>query len=119
MRVIATTLLLTVTCLPIVAAAGSGYKITGQSGVMFFVAVDAAQKDNEDIYRLAVEEACAGKSICQIQFWVGSAPNKFPLTDAQADSKLVQWQLNLNTGLRRWLVECNSSKLFAKERECM
>ena len=119
MRVIATALFLTVICLPVVAAAGSGYKITGQSGIMFFVAVDAAQKDNEDVYRLAVGKACAGKPICQVQFWVGSAPSRFPLTDAQIDSKLVQWQLNLNTGLRQWLVKCKSSKLFAKERECM
>jgi hypothetical protein len=119
MKVIATVLLFTATCLPIVAAAGSGYKIAGQSGIMFFVAVDTAQKDNEDVYRLAVGEACAGKSICQVQFWVGSAPSTFPLTDAQVGSKLVQWQLNLNTGLRRWLVKCKSSNLFAKERECM
>ncbi|PLX50535.1 MAG: hypothetical protein C0613_03910 [Desulfobulbaceae bacterium] len=105
--------------LPTVANAGDGYKITGQSGVMYFVAVDADQKDNEDVYRYAVGEACAGKAVCQVQFWVDSAPKKFPLTDAQVDSKLVQWQLNLNTGLRRWLVKCSSSNLFAKERECM
>jgi hypothetical protein len=119
MKGIATALLLTAICLPIVATAGNGYKITGQSGIMFFVAVDAAQKDNEDVYRLAVGEVCAGKPICQVQFWVGSAPSRFPLTDAQVGSKLVQWQLNLNTGLRRWLVKCSSSELFAKERECM
>lgn len=111
--------LLAVIWLPLVANAGDGYKVTGQSGVMFFVAVDATQKDNEDIYRLAVGEACAGKAICQVQFWLGSAPKGFPLTDAQVDSKLVQWQLNLNTGLRRWLVKCSSSTLFSKERECM
>jgi len=119
MKGIAKAFLFVAIWLPIVATAGDGYKITGQSGVMSFVAVDAAQKDNEDVYRLAVGEACAGKSICQVQFWVGSAPSRFPLTDAQVDSKLVQWQLNLNTGLRRWLVKCGSSKLFAKERECM
>lgn len=119
MKGIATALLLTVICLPIVAVAGSGYKITGQSGMMFFVVVDAAQKDNEDVYRFAVGEACAGKPICQVQFWVGSAPSRFPLTDAQVDSKLVQWELNLNTGLRRWWVKCSSSKLFAKSRGCL
>ena len=119
MKNTATALLLTAICLPIVATASDGYSITGQSGIMFFVAVDAAQKGSEDVYRLAAGKACAGKSICQVQFWVGSAPSRFPLTDAQVDSKLVQWQLNLNTGLRRWLVKCGSSKLFAKERECM
>jgi hypothetical protein len=119
MKFIATALLFTIICSPISAAAGSGYKITGQSGIMFFVAVDTAQKDNEDAYRLAAGEACAGKSICQVQFWIGNAPSGFPLTDAQVDSKLVQWQLNLNTGVRRWLVKCKSSKLFVKERECM
>lgn len=105
--------------LPTIASASDGYKITGKSGIMYFVSVDAAQKDNEDVYRLAVVNACAGKPICQVQFWVGSAPSKFPLTEAQGDSKLVQWQQNLNTGLRRWLVKCSSSNLFLKERECM
>lgn len=119
MKGLAKAFLFVVIWLPILATAGDGYKITGQSGIMFFVAVDTDQKDNEDIYRFAVGDACAGQDICQVQFWIGSAPSRFPLTDSQVDSKLVQWQLNLNTGLRRWLVNCSSSNLFAKERECM
>ena len=39
---------------PMIASAGDGYKITGKSGFMYFVAIDKAQKDNEDIYRFAV-----------------------------------------------------------------
>lgn len=101
------------------ALSGDDYKITGNQGIMYFVAIDAAQKDNEDVYRFAVGEACAGKAICQVQYWIGSAPSGFPLSDAQIESKLVQWQQNLNTGLRRWLVKCDSSGLFASERECM
>ena len=119
MKDIAKAFLFLAICLPIVATASDGYRITGKSGAMHFVAVDVAQKDNEDIYRLAVGNACAGKAICQVHFWVGSAPSKFPLTDAQVDSKLVQWQQNLNTGLRRWSVKCSSTNLFSKERECM
>lgn len=105
--------------LPMIASAGDGYRITGQSGLMYFVAVDSEQKNNEDVYRFAVAKACTGKPVCQVQFWVGGAPSKFPLTDAQVDSKLVQWQQNLNTGLRRWLVKCSSSNLFSNGRECM
>jgi len=119
MKSISIVFFLVAICIPMVVNAGDGYKITGQSGMMFFVAIDSAQKDNEDVYRLAVGEACAGKAICQVQFWIGNAPSGFPLTDAQVDSKLVQWQQNLNTGLRRWLVKCHSSNLFSKERECM
>lgn len=51
--------------------AGEGYKITGNAGVMYFVATDAPQRDSEDVYRSAVAEACAGKRICQVQFWIG------------------------------------------------
>lgn len=105
--------------LPLSTLADDGYKIIGSSGLMYFVAIDATQKDNEDVYRFAVGEACTGKSICQVQYWVGNAPSGFPLTDAQVESKLVQWQLNLNTGLRRWLVKCAATNLFASERECM
>ena len=119
MKSIAIAILLAVVSIPMAVYAGDGYKITGQSGIMFFVAIDTAEKNNEDVYRFAVGEACAGKGICQVQFWVNKAPSGFPLTDAQVDSKLVQWKLNLNTGLRQWLVRCKSSNLFASERECM
>ena len=119
MKSIAIVFLLAAFCIPMAATAGDGFKITGQSGKMFFVAVNKAQKDNEDVYRFAVGGACAGKAICQVQFWVGNAPSRFPLTDDQVSSKLVQWQQNLNTGLRRWLVKCASSNLFSEERECM
>ena len=119
MKSIAKVIFIAAICLPMVAAASNGYQITGKSGVMFFVAIEPAQKNNEDTYRIAVGEACAGKTICQVQYWVGNAPSGFPLTDTQVNSKLVQWQQNLNTGLRRWLVNCKASGLFAKERECM
>ena len=105
--------------MPISANARDGYKITGNQGVMHFVAVEDSQKNNEDVFRLAVAEVCAGKAVCQVQFWVGDAPSKFPMTDEQVASKLVQWKQNLNTGLRGWLVKCEESELFSSERECM
>ncbi|MGD9842034.1 MAG: hypothetical protein AB7Q04_11780 [Steroidobacteraceae bacterium] len=86
---------------------------------MYFVAIDSAQQKNEDVSRFAVGETCAGKAICQVQYWVGSAPSSFPLNDSQVDLKLAHWQQNLNTGLRRWLVKCSASSLFSSERECM
>lgn len=96
-----------------------GYHITGLSGVMVFVAVDAARKDHEDTYRLAVADACARRPICQVQFWVGNAPGGLPLTDAQVNSKIVHWQQNLDTPFRHWLVTCSATTLFANERECI
>jgi hypothetical protein len=99
--------------------AADGYRITGNSGIMYFVAIDSSQKDNEDVFRFAVGEVCARRAVCQVQYWIADAPNSFPLSDEQVDLKLVQWQQNQNTGLRRWLVKCNSSTLFQKERECM
>lgn len=55
------------------ANAGEGYEIKGRSGVMFFVAVDGSQANNEDVYRFAVADACAGESVCQVQYWIGNA----------------------------------------------
>ena len=106
-------------CFPMIVAANESYEITGHSGIFFFVAIDPLSKNNEDVYRLAVGEACAGRRICQVAFWVGSAPSRLPLTDSQVSEELVRWQLNLNTGLRRWLVKCDSSGLFENGRECM
>lgn len=102
-----------------IAEASGGFRITGQSGVMHFVAIDSSQKDNEDVYRLAVGSACVRSPVCQVHFWVGSAPSGFPFSEAQVQSKVVSWQQNLNTGLRRWLVNCRASSLFLNERECM
>ncbi|AQZ95545.1 hypothetical protein ACFSB1_00950 [Halopseudomonas phragmitis] len=104
--------------LPAVVEAAD-YTITGSSGIMNFVAVNPSKIDDEDVYRLAVADACAGKPICQVHYWAGSAPSGLPLTDEQVDEKLAAWQLNLNTGLRRWLVKCAKSDIFANNRECM
>lgn len=102
------------------AAASDGYRITGQAGIMHFVDIEASQKENEDVYRFAVADVCAGKSICQVHFWVGDAPKALPMSDAQVESKLVSWQQNMNSGLRRWLVKCsNGTQLFKSERSCM
>jgi len=86
---------------------------------MHFVAIDVDKKNNEPIYRLAAADACAGKKVCQVLYWVGKAPSKFPLTYAQSAAKVAHWQQNLNTGLRRWLVKCSASNIFSKSRECM
>lgn len=99
--------------------ASPGYKIVGKSGILHFVAIEKAQKDNENVYRYAVGEACAGLRICQVAFWVDKAPKSLPLTDEQVNAEIVRWQLNLNTGLRRWMVNCKVSKLFQDSRECM
>lgn len=104
---------------PIIVSASEGYKITGKSGIMYFASIENSQKNNEDIFRIAASSACAGKSICQVQYWVGSSPKSFPLTEQQANTKIAHWQQNLNTGLRRWLVKCDSTKLFSNERQCM
>jgi hypothetical protein len=105
---------------PAISVASDGYRVTGHAGVMHFISVEPAQKNNEDLYRLAVAEACAGKAICQVHFWVGDAPSALPMSDAQVEAKLVHWQQNLNTGLRRWLVKCSTgTTLFEQERECM
>lgn len=119
MRAFATVFTFGLLLLAAIVWAGDGYQISGKSGVMHFVSISDSAKDNEDVYRFAVAEICAGKAICQVQFWVGVAPSKFPLTDDQVNSKLVHWQQNLNTGLRRWLVNCNATAIFMSDRSCM
>ena len=119
MKLIGNVLALIIASLPLAASASDGYKITGRSGLMVFVAVDATQVANEDVYRMAVAEACVGKSICQVNYWATTAPTGLPLNNSQMDSKLVNWQQNQNTGLRRWLVNCKLSNLFPNNRECM
>lgn len=95
------------------------YSVSGKAGLMTLVSVSPEQAENEDVYRLAVADACAGKPVCQVHYWVGQAPSGLPLTDEQVETKRAVWQLNMNTGLRRWLVKCEESNLFADNRECM
>lgn len=42
-------------------AVSSDYRVSGKTGLMTFVAVTPEQADNEDVYRLAMAEACAGR----------------------------------------------------------
>ena len=117
MKAIAKLFFLAAICLPMVAAANDGYKVSGHSGIMYFVAIDDDKKDDEDVYRFAVVDICDAKAACQIQYWVGDAPSGFPLTQEQIDSKLVHWQQD--SELNQWIVNCKASDLFSKERQCM
>jgi hypothetical protein len=89
------------------AYAADGYKVTGHQGVMHFVQIDKDKASNTDNYRLAVADICRTDKICQVLFWTDNAPSKFPLTDAQVNSKAAHWQINMNTGLRRWFWDCD------------
>ena len=100
------------------ASASDGYTITGTQGVMHMVQMDPETASNTDNYHLAAGEICRLDKICQILFWTENAPTSFPMTDAQADSKVAHWQINMNTGLRRWFWDCD---LFGKQAgdECL
>jgi hypothetical protein len=104
---------------PVAASTAPSFRIVGTSGVFHFVEIDSSDEQNEDVFRSAAALACESSRVCQVQFWVGGAPRAFPLTDAQVNSKVAQWQLNLNTGLREWVVNCKISSVFLSERQCM
>ena len=97
--------------------AGKGYLFTGSQGVMNFVQIDSGEARNMDVYRTAVADICRVKDICQVLFWTTNAPSKFPMTDTQVNSKVAHWQINMNTGLRRWFIDCEV--LPAREGECL
>lgn len=94
--------------LPTVALAGDGWQLLGSQGIMYLVAVDKSEATNQDVYRFAVAHLCAGKSICQVLFWIAGtdAPRSLPMTDAQVASQVAHWQYNGDTGLRRFLWSC-------------
>lgn len=87
-------------------SAADGYTVTGTQGVMHMVQMDAEGVSNTDNYHLAAGEICRLDKICQVLFWTENAPKSFPMTDAQVNSKVAHWQINMNTGLRRWFWDC-------------
>ena len=87
--------------------AAENYKVTGSQGVMNFVQIDKSAATNTDNYRFAVADICRMNKICQVLFWTDNAPSSFPLSDAQVNSKVAHWQINMNTGLRRWFWDCD------------
>jgi|SRR5690348_2037750 len=89
----------------------------GKQGVMHFVVVDPAARDNQDVYRSAIAELCKGASICQVHFWSSDelAPHHLPMNDVQAGSQLAIWQYNSNTGRRSLRWRCD----IAKAPDCL
>jgi len=100
------------------ANAGDGYTVTGSQGVMHLVQMDSDSASNTDKYHIAAGEICRLDRICQVLFWTANAPSSLPMTDAQANSKVAHWQINMNNGLRRWFWDCD---LFGKQTgdECL
>jgi RNA polymerase subunit RPABC4/transcription elongation factor Spt4 len=102
-----------------VESGADGWRIIGKQGVVTFVAINKSQLKNQDNYRRAADEICAGKSICHVGFWVAGTdiPKSLPMTDAQVSSEVVQWAFNANTGLRRFLWSCKVFQDKSKD-EC-
>jgi len=98
-------------------ASAQPWKLVHSQGLMNFVYVDKAHSNDQDQYRLAIADVCAGKNICQVMFWNDEAliPKQLPMSDAQDSAKVAHWQYNGNTGLRRLLWSC---KIVNDPSEC-
>lgn len=96
-------------------------ELVGSQGVMRFVYLPADELSEETL-RLAAAEFCPGATapICKISFWTDRAltPSKLPMRSEQSDAMLAQWQLNLNTGHRRWIWRCSAGDKLIAEAEC-
>ena len=84
------------------------WQLVHSQGMMNFVHIEPAQWKDEDQYRLAIAEICAGKTICFVTFWKERSlvPTSLPMSDAQAAGQVAQWQFNGNTGHRQLLWSC-------------
>ena len=93
----------------VTASAAEPWKLMHTQGMMHFVLIDQKYWKDQDQYRLAIAQICAGKNICQVMFWKDAAlvPNKLPMSDAQAKAKVAHWQYNGNTGHRQLLWSCD------------
>jgi len=90
------------------ANAAQPWELVYAQGIMHFVHIDEEHWKDQDQYRLAIGEICAGKNMCQVLFWKDKrlVPKKLPMSDAAVKAKVAHWQYNGNTGVRRLLWSC-------------
>ena len=84
------------------------WRLVHSQGVMHFVHINESHWKDQDQYRLAIAEICAGKNICQVMFWKDPSivPTAMPMSDVQVAAKVAHWQYNGNTGHRQLLWSC-------------
>jgi hypothetical protein len=114
MKAIVACAFLAIAVLP--AQAASWHEV-GRQGVMHFVVIDPAMRDNQDVYRGAIVELCKDAVICQVHFWISDkiAPRALPMNDVQAGSQLAIWEYNGNNGYRSLRWRCD----IVQEPDCL
>lgn len=84
------------------------WRLVRSQGIMNFVQINESSWRDEDQYRLAIADICAGQTMCQVMFWkdLDMVPVGLPMSAAQEASKVAHWQFNGNTGHRQLLWSC-------------
>jgi hypothetical protein len=82
------------------------YNRLGTQGLSHFVVVDKGFDSDRSALKSIADEICKGQTICIVFFWDDNskAASSLPMTDAQVNAKIAQYNLNKNTNLDRLLV---------------
>jgi hypothetical protein len=82
------------------------YNLLGTQGLYYFVVIDKGLDSDRSALKNISDEICKGKTICSVLFWddKSKAASSIPMTDAQVNEKIAQYNLNKNTSLDRLLV---------------
>ena len=86
----------------------AGWRLVAEQGARHFVTVDAALEANPAVYREAAASLCGAGKACIVMFWSDPqlAAGRMPLTAAQRDGLIAQFNRNPASGHEELLLRC-------------
>jgi len=77
------------------------YEILGGQAIFTFVEVDPQTGVSDSELARLSNQICDGEPVCGVMYWTdrSEAATELPMTEAQLESMLAQFNINRNTGL--------------------
>lgn len=82
------------------------YNLLGTQGQSYFVVIDKGLDSDRSALKSIADTICKGQAVCIVFFWDDNskAASSLPMTDAQVNAKVAQYNLNKNTDLDKLLI---------------
>lgn len=84
------------------------WHLAGTRGIMNFVVVSKEREADKDVYLEAIQSICKVGENCKIIFWASAdhVPTSWPMTDAQRESRVVDYFKEGNSEEEKFLWNC-------------
>lgn len=84
------------------------WHLVGTRGIMNFVVVSKEREADKDVYLDAIQSICKVGENCKVIFWTSEdqVPTSWPMTDAQKESRVVDYFKEGNSEEEKFLWNC-------------